>query len=402
MLEWRAPDRLRVSGPLAEFADGYRVDLIERGYSLGGAQTHLRLLADLSLWMERERLEPASLTPGVLERYCVSRRQAGHSTYLSPRSPGRLLGYLDGLGVLPVEETVLSPVDRLLEEFRRYLLVERGMADDTVELYARPARAFLAERSEPLEDDLARLSGAEVIAFVLRESRWRSRSSVEVMVCALRVLLRFLHVQGLICEPLVEAVPSVARRREQLPRGLAAGQVRLLLDSCDRGTRTGRRDYAIVLLLARLGLRCGEVAALRLEDVDWREGELVIRGKGSRIDRLPLPSDVGEALAEYLRDGRQRGFGRTLFLKACAPVGGLSRDAVSDVVVRACERAGIPPVRAHRLRHTLASELLRCGAGLAEIAQVLRHHDLGTTVIYAKIDRQALAGLALPWPGSER
>jgi integrase/recombinase XerD len=179
MSERRARDRLRVNGPLAEFADGYRVDLIERGYSLGSAQTHLRLLADVSLWMQRERkcqwprtLEPASLTAGVLERYCVSRRQAGHSTYLSPRSPGRLLGYLDGLGVLPVEETVLSPVDRLLEEFRRYLLVERGMAECTVELYARPARVFLAERSEPFEDDLTRLSGAEVIAFVLRESRW--------------------------------------------------------------------------------------------------------------------------------------------------------------------------------------------------------------------------------------
>ena len=402
MSERQAPDRLWVSGPLAEFADGYRVDLIERGYSFGGVQTHLRLLADVSVWMECERLEPASLTAGVLERYFVSRRQAGRSTYLSPRSLARLLGYLDGLGVLPVEETVLSPVERLLEEFRRYLLVERGMAECTVELYARPARAFLAERSEPLEDDLARLSGAEVIAFVLRESRWRSRPSVEVMVCALRALLRFLHVQGLTCEPLVEAVPSVARRREQLPRGLAAGQVRLLLESCDRGTRTGRRDYAIVLLLARLGLRCGEVAALRLEDLDWRAGEIVVRGKRGRIDRLPLPADVGEALAEYLRDGRQRGFGRTLFLKACAPVGGISRDVVSDVVVRACQRAGIPPVRAHRLRHTLASELLRCGAGLAEIAQVLRHHDLGTTAIYAKIDRHALAGLALPWPGSER
>jgi site-specific recombinase XerD len=144
------------------------------------------------------------------------------------------------------------------------------------------------------------------------------------------------------------------------------------------------------------------VAALRLEDVDWRVGELVIRGKGSRLDRLPLPSDVGEALAEYLRDGRPRGFGRTLFLTACAPLSGITRGTVGDVVRYACERAGIAPVGAHRLRHTLASELLRHGAGLAEIGQVLRHQDLRTTALYAKVDRQALASLALPWPGSER
>jgi integrase/recombinase XerD len=238
--------------------------------------------------------------------------------------------------------------------------------------------------------------------FVLREARRRSVRSAETVVFALRALLRFLHVHGLIAEPLAEAVPSVARRREDLPRALPIGHVTLLLDSCDRVTPTGRRDYAIVLLLARLGLRRCEVAALSLDDVDWRAGEIVVHGKGSRIDRLPLPCDVGEAIVDYLRDGRPRVTDRSLFIKAHAPLCGITCGCVTDVVRYACVRAGIVPVGAHRLRHTVATDLLRRGAGLAEIGQVLRHQDQTTTAVYAKVDRAALSPLALPWPGSER
>ena len=185
-----------------------------------------------------------------------------------------MLGYLDGLGVLPADDAVPTPVDGLLAEFRRYLLQERGVAARTVELYEPAARLFLSGRSEPLADDLARLSGADVNTFVLREARRRSARSAEMTVSALRALLRFLYAQGVIAAPLAAAAPSVARRREDLPRGIAAGQVRLLLDSCDRSTPVGRRDYAIVLLLSRLGLRCGEIAGLDLEDINWRSSEL--------------------------------------------------------------------------------------------------------------------------------
>lgn len=400
--EFPTPDRVRVSGPLARLADGFRVDLIERGYSLWGAQEQLYLLAHVSRWMESEGLELAVLTPAALERYFVWRREQGYLSGLSPKSLRQLLGYLDRLGVLPAEDAVPSPVEQLLAEFRGYLLEERGMAAGSVRLYERIARLFLEERSELLADDLARLSGAEVNVFVSREARRRSYWSARTVVAALRALLRFLHVRGLIEEPLAAAVPSVARRQEDLPRGLPAGQVRLLLDSCDRSTPVGCRDYAILLLLSRLGLRGGEVAGLELDDLDWRAGEVEIRGKGSRVDRLPLPDDVGRAVADYLRHGRPRGFGRAVFLTASAPLIGVSRGAVSDIVVRACERAGVPPVRCHCLRHTVASELLSRGAGLAEIGQVLRHRDLRTTAIYAKVDRQALSGLALPWPGSKR
>jgi integrase/recombinase XerD len=215
--------------------------------------------------------------------------------------------------------------------------------------------------------------------------------------CAVAVL----HVQGWIATPLAIGVPSVPQRRENLPRGLPAGQVSLLVESCDRSTTIGCRDYAILILLARLGLRAGEVAGLRLDDLDWRASEIVIRGKRSRIDRLPLPGDVGEALADYLCRARPRGFGRTVFLRSKAPLAGLSGDAVSEVVVSACRRAGITTVRAHRLRHTIATEMLRSGAGLGEIGQVLRHQSLEVTAVYAKVDRSALSRLALPWPGGE-
>jgi integrase/recombinase XerD len=402
MSDQPAPERVRVSGPLAGFADGFRVDLLEQGYSLWGAQEQLYLLVHVSRWMESERLAVAALTSGRLEGYFVWRRRQGYCHSLSPLSLRRLLGYLEGLGVLPVEDVVLSPVDRLLEEFRDYLIRERGIKASSAALYLPTARLFLSGRSEPLEEDLARVSAAEVSTFVLRESRQRSRRSTETVIYALRALLRFLHMQGLIIEPLVEAVPSVARRREDLPRALPAGQVKLLLDGCDRATPTGRRDYAIVLMLARLGLRRSDVAALSLDDVDWRAGEIVVHGKGSRLDRLPLPCDVGEAIVDYLREGRPRVTDRALFINAHAPLRGITSPCVTDVVRYACMRAGIAPVGPHRLRHSAATELLRRGAGLAEIGQVLRHQDQATTAVYAKVDRAALSPLALPWPGSER
>jgi integrase/recombinase XerD len=397
-----APDRVQVNGPLATFADGFRAHLVEQGHSLWSAQAHLGLLAHVSRWLETEGLDVARFTPQAVERFLAERQRQGYLTKVSPKSLRRLLGYLDGVGVLPPgEDAVGTPVALLLDAYCSYLLEERGLVAGSVRLYEGIARVFLAERSEPIGDDLARLSGAEVNAFVLRESRRRGQRSAETVVCALRSLLRFLHVQGWIAAPLAAAVPSVARRREDLPRGLEVGQVRLLLESCDRDTSLGRRDFAILTLLIRLGLRCGEVAELELDDVDWRAGEIVIRGKGSRIDRLPLASDVGEALADYLCRGRRRGFGRALFLRVCAPLVGLSSGGVSDVVARACKRAGIAPVRAHRLRHTIACELLRRGAGLPEIGQVLRHESLQTTAVYAKVDRAALSLLALAWPGSE-
>lgn len=245
------------------------------------------------------------------------------------------------------------------------------------------------------------LTPGDVLGFVLSESRRRPQRSAKMLVTALRSLLVFLHVEGLIDRPLAPVVPSVAFWRLQgLPRGLDAAQVRALLESCDTDTANGRRDLAILLLLARLGMRRGEVARLPLDAIDWRAGELRVCGKGPRVERLPLPSDVGEALAAYLRDGRPAGAEtRVVFMRVRAPRAAITPAGITQVVVSASKRAGIGEVTAHRLRHTAASELLRHGAPLVEIGQLLRHRTELTTTIYAKVDRGRLRELALPWPG---
>ncbi len=221
------------------------------------------------------------------------------------------------------------------------------------------------------------------------------------MVTRLRALLRFLHVEGEIEYSLADGVPSVAGwRLASLVKALDARSVARLLGSCDRRTRVGRRDFAIITLLSRLGLRAGEVAALQLRDVDWRAGEITVRGKGSRQERLPLPADVGETLAGWLARGRPRRESVFVFTRVRAPYDGLSAGAVSQIVRRACRRAGLPMVGAHRLRHTAATEMLRAGGTLTEVGQVLRHRGRDVTSIYAKVDRLALAAVVMPWPGA--
>ncbi|MGO9962730.1 MAG: tyrosine-type recombinase/integrase [Acidimicrobiales bacterium] len=396
------PDRVRVRGPLSSFADGYSEHLAGRGYLPRSVQSHLYLLAQLSRWMEGEGLNVGALSLSVVERFVTERRQHGYVSAVSPGKLRPLLGYLDQVGVLPGAPPVTSTeVDQLIQEFCDYLGYERGLAAGSVTLYERIARRFLEELARPMTGSLASLSGAEVNAFVLRESARVRPRTAETVVCALRALLRFLHVQDWIPAPLAAAVPSVPQRREGLPRALPVGQLSVLLDSCDRATPLGCREHTMLMLLARLGLRCGEVAGLTFDDLDWRAGELVVHGKRSRTDRLPLPCDVGEALSDYLRRGRPAGFGRTVFLRAKPPIGPLSGDGVSAVVARAAQRAGIGAVRAHRLRHSVATEMLRQGAGLVEIGQVLRHQSLEVTAVYAKVDRSALSQLALPWPGGQ-
>ena len=313
-----------------------------------------------------------------------------------------VLGHLRGLGVVPASEPrTLSPAEVLLEQYRRYLLVERGLTAGTTRGYVNIVRPFVDSRvtasGEVVVWDLV---PADVLGFLLTEAQWRSRKSAKLLVSALRSLLGFWHVQGLIARPLAGVVPSVAGwRLTGLPRALEAGQVRSLLDNCDRSTVAGIRDFAILTILMRLGMRRGEVAALRLDDIDWRAGEMVVRGKSDRIERLPLPADVGEAIAVYLRDGRPSGLpDREVFVRVKAPWGPLTPGGVTQVVVSASKRAGIGEVTAHRLRHTAATELLRAGAPLREIGELLRHRSALTTTIYAKVDHDRLRELARPWP----
>jgi site-specific recombinase XerD len=263
-------------------------------------------------------------------------------------------------------------------------------------------RPFVARFDAPDGLQLARVDVTEVRGFVVEACPRMGRRAAQLTVVALRALLRFLHLEGVLERSLAGAVPSVAGwRLSGLPKRLEPGEVDALLASCDRSTVIGRRDLAILTVLSRLGLRAGEVAALSLEDIDWRAGELIVRGKGNRSERLPLPHDVGEAIVGYLRDGRPAtALDRAVFARVRAPHHRLSSGGVTFVVKAAAHRAGLGLVHAHRLRHTAASEMLRCGATLPEVGQVLRHRHASTTAIYAKVDREALRQIARPWPGA--
>ena len=393
---------VRVTGPLQAHAPGFSEQLTELGYTRLSAADQLRLMAHLSRWLSSRGLGAGQLTPQRAEQFLRARRRAGHASRRSQRGLTPLLDYLRGQGATP--QTVppaYTPVQRMVEDYRIYLAQERGLVAGTIRRYQRDAGLFLTEYLARGDCDFGALTPGEVTDFVLRECRRRGPGSAKNLVTSLRSLLRFCYLQGHTARQLAPAVPAAAGwRGGALPRGMEAGQVSRLLHSCDQRTVMGRRDYAILVLLSRLGLRVGEVAALTLDDVDWRHGEIVIRGKGGRRERLPLPADAGQALAGYLSGGRPALASRLLFLRVLAPRDGLSPTGIATVVRAACDRAGLPRAGAHRLRHSAASEMLRAGAGLPEVAQVLRHASLATTAIYAKVDRAALRSLARPWPGS--
>jgi integrase/recombinase XerD len=395
---------LGVSGPLAVFAPGFSAELVRQGYRPGSAAAQLRLMADASAWLAGQGLQACDLTEDRVVQLMVARRAAGRAHLLSVRATGPLLGYLRGLGVVApaVAAVPVEPTEVLVERYAAYLRVRRGLSGSTVRNYVGVARAFLAWREAPTGMlGLAGLDAGVVIDFVLGESQRCSVGSAKCMVTRLRVFLRFLYVEGEIDRDLAGVVPSVASwRLAGLVKALDARSVARLLASCDRRTRVGRRDHAVLTLLSRLELRAGEVAALRLSDIDWRAGELLVRGKGSRQERLPLPADVGDALAGWLARGRPRCECVFVFTRVRAPHGGISATAVSQIVRRACQRAGLPLVGAHRLRHTAATEMLRAGGSLAEVGQVLRHRSRDVTSIYAKVDRLALAAVVAPWPGA--
>jgi integrase/recombinase XerD len=398
-----SPFRVRISGPLSRFAAGFREELLAGGDSPGTAAKHLQLMAHLSRWMAVHDVEAAVLGRGEIERF-VRERRVTHARLASARALTPLLAHLRGLGVVPAagSREASTPAGELLDRYAEYLRTQRGLKASTIRNYTNHARDFLADR-ERLIGGLAldTLDVAVIKDYMLRESRRVSISSTQAAAGVLRSLLRFLHVEGLIDRDLAVAVPAVAKwRLASLVKAVDREFVARLLAACDRGTSIGRRDFAILILLWRLGLRISEVAALRLEDLDWRAGELVISGKGDRQERLPLPVDVGEAIVDWLRHGRPDCRSRILFIRSRSPHVGLNPSSLNGIVHQACERAGLPAVTAHQLRHTAATEMQRAGAGLREVGQVLRHRGSEVTSIYAKVDRRALAVLVQPWPGA--
>jgi integrase/recombinase XerD len=398
--------RGHVKGPLAPYAEGFRENLLGQGYTWGSVAHQIHLMAHVSRWLEVRGLGPAALDEHLTGQFLAARRANGYAAMRSARALVPLLGYLRGLGVAaaPWTPQPQAPADRLAARFAEHLVRERGLAAESVRSYTGVARRFLAGMAAAGGAGAEGLTAADVTGFVRRECGRRGVASAKATVTGMRALLRFLYLDGQVAAPLAEAVPSAACwQLAALPRGVSPAELARLLDGCDRGTVAGRRDVAILLLLARLGLRAGEVAALELGDISWRQGEITVRGKGSRRDSLPLPADVGEAVAGWLARGRPRNAaGQAVFVRLRPPHGQLASTSVSFVVRRACARAGIAAAGAHRLRHTAAASMLAAGGTLAEIGQVLRHARPGTTAIYAKADLLALSPLARPWPGDPR
>jgi integrase/recombinase XerD len=395
------------SGPLAAYLGRFAALLVRLGYRRSKVWQKVCLAADLGQWLARKGLQLEQLGEREVDAFLEARwkrrrRRSGDSSTVT-----LLLEHLRQAGAIPAPRPppVRSSLDRIVGNYEQFLRHERCLGAGSIGTYLPVVRRFLHHRFAGDRVQLRRLRASDAADFILRTSTSYGRRYLQSATSTLRSFFNFLLQRGHISTPLAKAVPTVAARRlAELPKFLEAAQVEKLLKSCDRRRRVGRRDRAMLLLLARLGLRGGEVAQLHLEDIDWQAGEVRVRGKGPRSDRLPLPQDVGQAIVDYLQKGRPRCPSRHVFIRCLPPYQALSRVAASNVVRAALRRADLHPHHqgAHLLRHSLATRMLRRGASLTQIGQVLRHQLAQTTEIYAKVDLNALRRLARPWPGGAR
>lgn len=393
------------SGPHGRYVELYASRLIKDGLSRQSTWRSLNLFGDLMSWVTTSGSIVTDLNEHMVGQYLRHRVERRFIQRSDRAALKRLLSVLREAGLIAsAMPPPLGPHERIFEEFSRYLDKERGLAPKSIIAHLPVIRQFLREVCPAGACDLGRISQEDVIRYVERHARDRSADSGKGMCWALRAFLRYLHCKGLNAHALAGCVPSIRRWKfMNLPTYLAAPQVQRVIDSCDRTTALGRRDYAILMMLAKLGMRAGEVATLTLDDIDWRSGEMLIRGKGRQRASMPIPPDVGAAIVAYLRDGRPTPSCRRLFLRALAPhVGFASGCAITMIAKVALQRAGIRGYAhqgAHLFRHSLATELLRSGATLAQIGQLLRHRSHDSTRIYAKVDIETLRTLSLPWPG---
>jgi site-specific recombinase XerD len=396
--------RLRV-GPLAPYLDHYLKRIEQEGFLPSSVPMQMYAIARFSKWLDLHRVDLRRLDEALIERFLKRDLNVVHSGESAPL--WRFLAMLREFGVTAAKSSECRDSQQnCTHEYRRYLIQERGLAETTVPHYVTFAEQFLSDRFGPADLNLSELTATDVAIFLREHAHQLSPGRSRLMVTALRSFLRYLRYQGELAVDLAECVPPVAAwSLPTVPKFLPAGTVQRVLDQCERSTPEGKRNYAVLVLLARLGLRACEIVALSLDDIDWDNGRITIRCKGGRWAQLPLPSDVGEAVAIYLRSGRPRCVCRRVFLRHRAPLRGFAHSiTVSTIVRRALIRAGIDSARkgAHLFRHTLATDLLRHGASLDEIGDLLRHRSPNTTALYAKVDLTALRTVALPWPGVAR
>ncbi len=393
------------TGPHGLLVERYAARLAEDGRAHQGIWRCLNLVGDLLSWIAKRRAKLTELDERMAERYL---RHRGRRQAIQPGDRAALKRWLSVLReagtIAPAAQPPLAPQDQIVAAFSDYLRQERGLAPRTIVSHQPAIRRFLGELCPAGDDDLGRINQEDVTRYIERHARDRSPASGKAMCWSLRAFLRYLHHKGLNPLALAGCVPSIKQwKLASLPTYLTTAQVQKVLDGCDRASATGRRDYAILMTLARLGMRAGEVATLTLDDIDWRVGEMLIRAKGRQRARMPIPPNVGAAIVAYLRKGRPKSTCRRLFLRGLAPhVGFASGCAITMIAKTALERAGIRGYAhqgAHIFRHSLATALLCSGASLSEIGQLLRHESHDTTRIYAKVDIETLRTLSLPWPG---
>jgi site-specific recombinase XerD len=399
-------ERLR-QGPLSEHLDAYATAVAAQGYGRHSIREQIVVIADFSRWLKQKHIDVQALDDKVVDRFLRLRRRQQGVRRGGPKALGRLVTMLRQMSVVKVQPPVADTAhSRIVAEFQRYLLQERGLSPLTLLNYVPVVEQFLTERFHNGAPNLVRLRAPHVTGFVLRHVHQLNPVRARLMVTALRSFFRYLRHRGVIATDLAGCVPTVPNwSLSALPRFLPAATVERILECCDRKTPVGRRNHAILLLLARLGVRAGEVVGLSLDDIDWSTGQITIRGKGRKSAQLPLAADVGAALAAYLRHDRPRSANRSVFLRHRAPLVGFGNSStISSLVRRALKHAGVESAHngAHVLRHSLATSLLRQGGSLDEIGELLRHQSPNTTAIYAKVDVTALHTLALPWPGGGR
>jgi site-specific recombinase XerD len=394
-------------GPLGNHIDSFARALMVQGYKTSTAKHKIRIISDLSHWLDQQGLGVKDLDETTLNEYLLCKGRRGSIFRIEPPTLRVFLKHLREAGIVP--DPVIVDDDsqrrRIENGFAAYLSKERGLKQATIDTYLSIAGRFLFDQFGTGPILLKYLSPIDIVRFILRDTETVSAKRAQLIVCSLRSFFRFLYQQGETANDLSPSALTVANwRLSELPKFLEMEQVQRLLQSCNQDTLIGRRDYVILLLLARLGLRAGDVVHMTLDDIDWEIGELIVRGKSDRQERLPLPHDVGEALARYLCDGRPPCSSRRVFIRIKAPHKGFSSSvAICNIVRRALVRANLNPAfkGSHLLRHSLATQMLRGGASLAEIGEILRHQRLNTTQIYAKVDLAALRALAQPWPGGE-
>jgi site-specific recombinase XerD len=393
------------TGPFRDCIDLYTARLRKDGYSTVTARYSVRIVNCFIQWLIEHHFDRSDINDQLVARFFDDEGRGCGLRGGDPASIDRFVEVLREAGIVASAAPHLpGPADQILERFRAYLDHRHGLSARSCAAYVKFTRPFLRDMSITGPGDFARLTTAHVVGYVEQRARDASAATAVAMCSRLRSFLRYLQVEGLIAHDLAACVPSVKKWRfTVLPTYLSAAQLEQVFQHCDRSTASGRRDYAVLLLLSRLGLRAQEVATLTLDDIDWRAGQFRIQGKGRQPAIMPLPPDVGAAIAAYLQSGRPASDRRQLFLKAYPPHSGFPpTTGIRDIAARALRRAGINGIAhhgSHIFRHSLATELLRSGAALTQISQVLRHRDHNTTRIYAKVDLMSLRTLSLPWPG---